>query len=311
MVLVVDQRPEQWPPLPEDQDNIERLHPEVLLETARGTLNLIWKEPHDAMPDRVRWALKPIFLRYLLESRGMAVALYLDNDLHFVADYHFLFEEAARHAMLLTPHFFASRPALSPKNFASMFTVAYFNAGFVGATRKGFEALDWWWQCCLYKCEISAEEGLFGDQRYLDYLPLRFDNIGIVRHPGCNMGPWSQAEFPRLMNHGDATLISGKWPVIFIHFSLLTYEYIWRDREPLLNQWYDEHVAFVKKYDPSYDPLRSTRRQKVGAFWDLGHMPSKHFNLEKDVRALEKMCWSSPLLRLESKVRKWFSRGTV
>jgi hypothetical protein len=63
-------------------------------------------------------------------------------------------------------------------------------------------------------CELEARPGRFGDQKYLDEWPARFDRLVIARHRGVGVGPW---------NVGDGRLAPGPLidgvPVVFYHFS--------------------------------------------------------------------------------------------
>ncbi|MBK9568928.1 MAG: hypothetical protein IPO53_02670 [Chitinophagaceae bacterium] len=54
-------------------------------------------------PDHFRWALKPVFIGFLLQN-GFSKVLFADPDLYFVNNFSFLFEELNRNNILLTPH---------------------------------------------------------------------------------------------------------------------------------------------------------------------------------------------------------------
>lgn len=165
----------------------------------------------------LRWALKPVLITYLLNN-GFSKVMYADCDLFFFNDYNFLFEELNNHAVILTPGHTTRNPQLHEEEFLSGYKYGQFNAGFIGATKAAVPAMDWWANCCAYKIEKNVNEGLYDDQKYLDALPVLFENTGIVRHRGCNIAFWNQHECKReLVN--NTVHINGKFPVIFIHFT--------------------------------------------------------------------------------------------
>ncbi|MBK9568930.1 MAG: hypothetical protein IPO53_02680 [Chitinophagaceae bacterium] len=59
--------------------------------------------------DHFRWALKPIFISYLLE-RNFDKVIFLDPDIFFVGEHDFLFDHLNISSMLLTPHWSNTDP---------------------------------------------------------------------------------------------------------------------------------------------------------------------------------------------------------
>lgn len=166
--------------------------------------------------DRRRWVLKPVFMAYLLTKTEKLI--YLDNDIYFFNDYHFLFDDLDNNRMLLTPHWRCSNPFISEDYFIVNYTDGIFNAGFAGANKNSVEILDWWALACNYKCEKNKEKGLWDDQKYLDLIPARFEGIGIVRHKGCNVAVWNKHDNKR-SKANDTVTINDTLPIVFIHFT--------------------------------------------------------------------------------------------
>ena len=126
--------------------------------------------------DNFRWSMKPVVLNHLL-SAGYEQAFFLDPDLYFFSDCTFLESHLMGNAVLLTPHWRSLRPEVDEANFACLQTSGLFNAGFIGVSKAGRPAMDWWANACLYRCEKLPEEGLFVDQAYLDLLPAYFVTV--------------------------------------------------------------------------------------------------------------------------------------
>ncbi|MFD2517942.1 glycosyltransferase [Salinimicrobium flavum] len=176
------------------------------------------EERHDAF----RWGMKPVFINFLLES--FEKVIYLDCDIYFFSDFHFLYEELNHVALLLTPHWRNSNPLVEYDNFKLNFLEGLYNAGFIGASRGAELALNWWAKMILFKCEVNTAEGFYDDQRYLDLLPVLFENTGILRHKGCNVANWNKILCNRTLNDNGEVTINNHFPIVFVHFtnSLLT-----------------------------------------------------------------------------------------
>ncbi len=152
--------------------------------------------------DAFRWSMKPVFMKYLLDSNHVKKLIYIDSDIHFFNDYNFLFDYLDSCNILLTPHWQSSDPLKDESNFKCLLTSGFYNAGFIGVNKKAIEALNWWAEVCLYNCEIKPETGNFVDQTYLDFFHYLFDGIKIIKHKGCNVANWNQVECKRTSTLG-------------------------------------------------------------------------------------------------------------
>ncbi len=172
--------------------------------------------------DKLRWALKSNYLKLLINN-GFDRVLYVDNDIYFYDSPQFLFEKLKEKSFLLTPHFYPSNPKKDQNWLEANFRVGLFNAGFIGVSKSGIEILDWWTNCCLYNVKKSFWRGLFDDQKYLDLVPVKFDNVEIVKHRGCNLAGWNSDESVVLKAENEHFLIQNE-RLIFIHFTPLSIE---------------------------------------------------------------------------------------
>src|SRR5688572_1545408 len=97
--------------------------------------NEIEKKHAHANPHSFRWALKPIFIGYLLEKVADKV-LFADADIYFINDYQFLFDELDCFDVLLTPHWANLDPTKNQDSLLSVMKGGLFNAGFIGVNRN-------------------------------------------------------------------------------------------------------------------------------------------------------------------------------
>lgn len=250
-------------------------YPGIQLHTVKalssyGLVHALYKKYAHVEPDYFRWALKPVFMCYLLEN-GYDSILYTDCDLFFFNAYSFLFDELDDAGILLTPHWRNADPLTDESSFYTLFTDGFFNAGFIGSSKKGFSALEWWANACHYKMGSSIASGIHDDQRYLDVLPVHFEFVKIIRHLGCNIGGWNRLVCQRVPVE-NSVLINNMYPVIFIHFNAILMQEILKGYDPHLLSYFQQYksvfeeegvpLALFKKNLPYYLKVNALMKLK-------------------------------------------------
>ena len=167
--------------------------------------------------DKLRWALKPVFLKHLLNETNAVI--YVDNDIYFYKDFAFLFKELESNNVILTPHFYKSNPNEDQNWLEANFRVGLYNAGFIGVNQQAIIALNWWANCCLYNVKKAFWRGLFDDQKYLDLFPILFDNVKIIKEKGCNLAGWNYLNYHLKRDPNGDLVIDNTTKLIFIHFA--------------------------------------------------------------------------------------------
>lgn len=186
--------------------------------------------------DYLRWSLKPVFVNILLEKYDRV--FFCDHDLFFYNNYDFLDEWSADRAICLSPHWRTIYPTVEME-WEYNFKHGLYNGGFFIATRLGRPILDWWSEMCVHKCTANESDATYVDQKYLDVVPLYYDNVGIIKHKGCNVAAWNRTYLKRGIKDGQ-TVVNG-YPIIFIHYSPVTIKHISDNIDPLLQQHYREY----------------------------------------------------------------------
>ncbi|MGQ0737756.1 MAG: hypothetical protein ACT4OJ_01735 [Bacteroidota bacterium] len=192
-------------------------------------------------PDVFRWALKPVLVGYLLQQ-GYEKVIFADPDLYFVNKFDFLFDLLDSYAVLLTPHWADLDIISSEDSVMSVLRNGLFNAGFVAASQKGLPAIHWWAGMCHYKTEKRSDLGIYDDQKYLDMLPVQFENVHILKHQGCNLASWNIQTCKREMVEGKL-LINRQFEPVFIHFAKDTIINILNRNDVLLRPYLDEYIS--------------------------------------------------------------------
>lgn len=232
---------------------------------------------YKSQPDNLRWALKPVLMLELLAEKCDKI-IYVDNDICFFSSPEFILRELDNAAILLTPHYYSAEPTKNAIWFEANYWIGLYNAGFIAASQKGLPALNWWAQCCLYNMSLESWRGLFVDQKYLDAMPIAFDNVMILKHKGCNVAGWNM-ELCIRKQVDKSIVIEPDFPIVFIHFTSLFFANIKNGKDPLLNSYHDDYVELLKKYNPSFNINSQFKRKKRDyyfivryLFWKLARL---------------------------------------
>jgi hypothetical protein len=200
-----------------------------------------WAADDDADPlDLLRWSSKPVLIRHLLSHYSRVV--YFDPDVYIVKSCSFLLRYLLKFGVLLTPHWRCLTPHDGCELYEMNYSGGLFNAGFVGFSNCGIEALQYWSRAC--KLYVGRQNNCYDDQRYLDLLPAYFDDVKVVRHRGCNVATWNRHFNPRSVIDGEV-YVSKAYPLIFVHFSNFNFT-----ADPHLQALYSEYqqsLAFCRE----------------------------------------------------------------
>ncbi len=144
---------------------------------------------------------------YFLTRYGLDHIVYVDADMMFFHDPSPLFKSLEGASVGLSPHFFDN-------GLYGRYCVQFV---FFRNDTAGRAALSWWKDQCIAWCYDRYENGLFGDQVYLDRMPERFAGVKEIEDRGCGVAPWNEEQYRFLP--GNCIQWDGKRiPVYFFHF---------------------------------------------------------------------------------------------
>jgi hypothetical protein len=160
------------------------------------------------------WTLKPFLLEYVLHKfLEIDWVTYVDADICFFSDIKPIFNQGANFSVLLSKHDYSGK-YLEAKELCGTY-----NSGFLSFKRdeNASNILQWWKERCLEWCYDRAEDGKFGDQKYLDRMPLIFPGVSEIQTPGVNIGPWNDSKY-NFAVEGNKVYMNGK-RLICYHFA--------------------------------------------------------------------------------------------
>ncbi len=222
-------------------ESIRRWAPEarrfaILADRVEGAFDPAWEDFEIVLSDTLRiqdaaWfyfkysamelnmALKPHAVQFLFEQFGFEAVLYFDADIRVYGTLDPLLEKLKDHTLMLTPHL--TRPLGDGRRPSDLdiLRAGIYNGGFLAVRNCGESSrfLAWWKARLQDHCLVDLRNGLFVDQRWLDFVPSLFPDAGILGEPGYNVAYWNLGE-RRIERTGDGWLANGR-PLYFFHFS--------------------------------------------------------------------------------------------
>ena len=160
-------------------------------------------------------AVKPFLLGRLLEEDDHAV--YFDPDIEVFTPLDHIAGLAREHGIVLTPHVTKPLPRdeLLPSE-EMLLRAGIYNLGFIAVGRSARPFLSWWSERLARHCLVDVPEGVFVDQRWIDFVPALFDHH-VLRDPGCNVAYWNLS-YRRVVRNDGGYEVDGH-PLRFFHYS--------------------------------------------------------------------------------------------
>ena len=165
------------------------------------------------------WTCTPSLPLYVFRRQSeIDLITYLDADLYFYSDPQPIYDELGDSSILIIEHRYA------PEYAYMATTSGIYNVGVMAFRddEHGLACLCWWRERCLEWCYNRAEDGKFGDQKYMDDWLERFKEVVVLQHKGAGLAPWNVQSYRVRKNRGIITV--DDQPLVFYHFHSLKLE---------------------------------------------------------------------------------------
>ncbi len=166
-------------------------------------------------------AMKPFVAQFIFQKYNPEILVYLDSDIWVKAGFQPIEESLKENDILLTPHFNTPYPDnnLLPHE-RDLLRSGVYNAGFIAFRNTNTTRifLQWWSGHMQTECYYNFAEGMGVDQIWLNLVPVLFEKIGIVTHPGANLAYWNLHERNLSLKDGKIQ-VNDSWPLLFLHIS--------------------------------------------------------------------------------------------
>lgn len=166
------------------------------------------------------WTCTPSTIDYVIETYNIPSCTYLDADLFFYQSPAVLLEEMNKQkTVLITEHRFSKVAKINEQERAGRFCVQFIT---FTKDQESKEVLNRWKNQCIDWCYARYEDGKFGDQKYLDEWPERYNNIQILENLGGGVALWNIQQYKIIQNGNSLFGIDKKskkkFEIIFYHF---------------------------------------------------------------------------------------------
>ena len=210
-------------------------------------------------------SIKPFCFGKLFKEAYEKV-IYLDPDIYVTRPLDYIYECLNNKSVVLTPHYCDIEEhfdgAVSEETFNK---AGIYNLGFCALKndKVGQEIAKWWQNRLQYKCYSQSSEGLFVDQKWMDYIPGFFpDATCVSSHHGMNVAIWNLHERELFIDDKQGYMIRRKktgdeFPLLFFHFSGFD-----PFETTIINR---RHPQFNVTTYPSFKPIIEEYRERVYA----------------------------------------------
>lgn len=163
------------------------------------------------------WTCSSSSALYVMENYDVDSCTYLDSDIYFFGDPAVLLEELKDNSVIITDHRYS--PEYDQSKISGKYCVQFVT---FKNDERGLEVLRWWSDECINWCYNRIEDGKFGDQKYLDVWPEKFEGVHVLEHLGGGVAPWNVQKY-KVYNENNSLkvkeLSSGNSDeIIFYHF---------------------------------------------------------------------------------------------
>ena len=172
------------------------------------------------------WTCSSWVIKYVLEHCGESICTYIDADMCFYAPADPVFRTMRDKgwSVIIVPHRFHSDAYEQSEGPKTGYYCVEFNT-FV-KDENGMAALNWWAEQCCRWCRytIPAVDQWYGDQKYLNEFPKKFQGVYVCDHYGVGLGPWNDNRMALGPGGVDEILLVDKksrkvYPLVLYHFS--------------------------------------------------------------------------------------------
>lgn len=183
-----------------------------LNEFENGDLNLLSAKNNRTFKEYC-WTITPSLPLFIMRNHPQIESItYLDADLLFFRDPYPIYGEFEGKSILIIEHRY------SPKYLHFLEQMGIYNVAMLvfRNDKKGLGCLNWWRERCNEWCYCRTEDGKFGDQKYLDDWPERFEGVLVLKNKGANLAPWNIENYSLSKTNGR--VIVDEDDLIFFHY---------------------------------------------------------------------------------------------
>ncbi len=173
-------------------------------------------------PIELNTAAKPYFLEYLFKKIKLSRVCYFDPDIYIFHSLQGLWDLLNGYSIILTPHITQPYSDNRDPSELAINLAGIFNLGFIGIsnTPSSDRFLQWWKNRMYDFCFMAPNAGMHVDQNWVNFAPVMYDGVFILRDPAYNIAYWNlHYRGKQLRFLSQNRLLIDDRPAVFYHFS--------------------------------------------------------------------------------------------
>lgn len=170
-------------------------------------------------------AIKPYMFAYLFQKEyDCDMVTYLDPDIYVYKSVELIESLIKDYNFILTPHATSPYPLDGNiPNEEDILNTGIYNLGYISIKNNedGQNMVHWWEERLKDKADINFSAGHFTDQIWINFVPLYFSKVYILRNLGYNVAYWNLHERSIISCDGNIYIQKEqeRHPLVFFHFS--------------------------------------------------------------------------------------------
>ena len=189
------------------------------------------------------WTCTGSTVLYLFNKFNLKSCTYLDADLFFYKDPKILIDESKNSSCIISKHNYSDGYDQTKTSGIYCVQFMHFKNDYLGNKIL----LDWRNQCIKW-CFNRFEDNKFGDQKYLDIWPKKYEGVHVLNNLGGGVAPWNVQQYKvlkKLKLQIKKTHL--KFDLVFFHFHNL--KFINKNKTYIAGYKIDENIK-KKIYKP-------------------------------------------------------------
>jgi hypothetical protein len=165
------------------------------------------------------WTCTGSTVLYLFNKYNLKSCTYLDADLYFYKNPKILIEESKESSCIISKHNYSDGYDQTKTSGIYCVQFMHFKNDYLGNKIL----LDWRNQCIKW-CFNRFEDNKFGDQKYLDIWPKKYEGVHVLNNLGGGVAPWNVQQYKvlkKLKLQIKKTHL--KFDLVFFHFHNLKF----------------------------------------------------------------------------------------
>lgn len=254
------------------------------------------------------WTCSPWIIKHILDKYEEPICTYIDADMDFFSTPQSVFDEMREKqcSVIIVPHRYETEAEEQEAHDLRGSYCVEFNT-FLN-DENGKSVLNWWAKKCMEWCfyAIPGTTEWYGDQKYLNVFPEKFNGVMICNHHGVGLAPWNIKLVDYAGENNEIPLIKVKknnmiYPVILYHFesvSFLTEHIITAPANTknkiLYKRIYDSYIKRLMKnrlYIEQKYGVKLSRKKRVVTKNMLIKFYHKYISPFKRIKRLSNLYW--------------------